>query len=75
MLRKAKNKARLHPTTETGPDKKKRRVQQEEYIDIGKIWKGVQQENRKGKVSISKDTLEDENNAEVWSTKRVQSKS
>ena len=66
-LRKAKNKARLHPTKETGPDKKKRRVQQEEYIDIGEIWKGVQQGNRKRKVSISK---EDENNAEVWSTKR-----
>ena len=38
QLRKARNKARLHPTREQGPAKKKRRVQENEYVNIKEVW-------------------------------------
>ena len=37
-LRKERNKARLHPTREQGPSKKKRKINEEEYINIQEIW-------------------------------------
>ena len=39
QLRKERNKARLHPTREQGPSKKKRKIAENEYIDIQEIWK------------------------------------
>ena len=37
-LRKQRNKQRLHPTREQGPNPKRRRVNEYEYIDIGEKW-------------------------------------
>ena len=37
-LRKLRNKARMHPTKETGNDKKRRKVDKNEYISIDDIW-------------------------------------
>ena len=38
ILRKEKNKARLHPTKEGGPSKKKRKIEKNEYITIEQVW-------------------------------------
>ena len=38
QLRKERNKARLHPTREQGPSKKKRKLAENEYISIQEIW-------------------------------------
>ena len=38
QLRKEKNKARLHPTRESGPSTKKRKIGNFEYISIKEIW-------------------------------------
>ena len=37
-LRKERNKARLHPTKESGPRTKKRKVDKNHYVSIGEIW-------------------------------------
>ena len=37
-LRKERNKARMHPTREQGPAKKRRKVHENEYINIKEIW-------------------------------------
>ena len=37
-LRKEKNKARLHPTKETGPITKKGRTEKNNYVSIQEIW-------------------------------------
>ena len=38
QLRKEMNKARLHPTREQGPSKKRRKITENEYINIQEIW-------------------------------------
>ena len=38
VLRKEKNKARLHPTKEGGPTRKKRKINENEYISIEQVW-------------------------------------
>ena len=49
-LRKERNKARMHPTREQGPAKKRRKVHENEYINIKEIWGepkvGEQQKNK-----------------------------
>ena len=37
-LRKLKNKARLHPTKEQGPNNKRRKAENNQYISITEIW-------------------------------------
>ena len=37
-LHKERTKARLHPTREQGPSKKKRKINESEYININEIW-------------------------------------
>ena len=38
QLRKDRNKARLHPMREQGPSRKRRKVNDGEYINIKEIW-------------------------------------
>ena len=38
QLSKERNKARLRPTREQGPAKKRRKVHENEYINIKEIW-------------------------------------
>ena len=50
-LRKARNKARLHPSKEMGPNKKRRKLDENEYIDVAEVWgqpeKSVQTKNKR----------------------------
>ena len=47
ILRKEFNKSRMHPTKESGPKPKRRKVGNTDYVSIGEIW---------GKPDMSKPT-------------------
>ena len=53
-LRKQLNKKRLHPTKETGPKPKRRKVGNSDYVSIGEIW-GKPDMSKPAKFKMVKD--------------------
>ena len=53
-LRKTQNKTRLHPTKESGPKPKRRKIENEKYVSIEDIW-GKPEKTKQEKSKISSD--------------------
>ena len=71
QLRKERNKARIHPTREQGPSKKRRKIGEDEYISISEIW--GQPQKREAVKSKRQEEEQEESNANIEKKIRIES--